>query len=102
MTSLLFDKYTIKEQEFMFFCDKCGLCCMHIDESRLDEGMNRGDGVCIYFDEDSHLCKIYSDRPIICNVDKFYDRFLSSNCLKEEFYFANYEACKKLKERYGR
>ena len=42
----------------MFTCDKCGLCCMHIDESSLDEGMNRGDGVCKFFNDNTYLCKI--------------------------------------------
>ena len=42
----------------MFTCDKCGLCCMHIDESSLDEGMNRGDGVCKFFNDNTYLFKI--------------------------------------------
>lgn len=29
----------------MFQCNKCGLCCMHINESGIDDGLNRGDGV---------------------------------------------------------
>lgn len=39
----------------MFTCDKCGLCCMHIDESSLDEGMNRGDGVYKFFNDNTYL-----------------------------------------------
>ena len=85
----------------MFICDKCGLCCMHIDESSLDEGMNRGDGVCKFFDENTHLCRIYIKRPIFCNVDKFYEEYLSSQFSKEEYYNLNYESCKKLKDKYG-
>ena len=85
----------------MFICEKCGLCCMHIDESALDEKMNRGDGVCKYFDEKTLLCEIYSERPIFCNVDKFYEKYLSMKYSREEFYSINYETCKILKERYG-
>ena len=85
----------------MFSCDKCGLCCMHIDESSLDEGMNRGDGVCKFFDDDTHLCRIYNERPIFCNVDKFYEEYLSERFSKEEYYDINYKSCKTLKERYG-
>lgn len=85
----------------MFSCDKCGLCCMHIDESTIDEELNRGDGVCKYFDDTTHLCTIYDSRPIYCNVDKFYDDFLSEKYTRQEFYDVNYESCKKLKERYG-
>ena len=85
----------------MFSCDKCGLCCMHIDESSLDEGMNRGDGVCEFFDDDTHLCRIYNERPIFCNVDKFYEEYLSEQFPREEYYDVNYKSCKTLKERYG-
>lgn len=74
---------------------------MHIDESTIDEELNRGDGVCKYFDDTTHLCTIYDSRPIYCNVDKFYDDFLSEKYTRQEFYDVNYESCKKLKERYG-
>lgn len=84
----------------MFFCDKCGLCCMHIDASSLGKEMDRGDGVCKYFDDKTHLCKIYDNRPIFCNVDKFYDEYLADKFLREKYYAVNYESCKKLKERY--
>lgn len=85
----------------MFECDCCGLCCMHIDESGLDEGLNRGDGVCKYFDEKTHLCRIYRERPLICSVDRFYEAYLSSKITREDFYRTNYLSCKKIKERYG-
>ena len=85
----------------MFSCDKCGLCCMHINESNLDDGMNRGDGVCRFFDDDTHLCKIYDERPIFCNVDKFYEEHLADKFSIEEYYQVNYKSCKTLKERYG-
>lgn len=74
---------------------------MHIDEYSLNEEMNRGDGVCKYFDEKTHLCKIYSERPIFCNVDKFYDEYFTDKYSREEYYAVNYESCKALKERYG-
>lgn len=85
----------------MFFCERCGLCCMHIDECSHDGGLDRGDGVCKHFSENTHLCKIYSERPIVCNVDKFYDEYLASKFSRKEFYAVNYESCKMLKERYG-
>lgn len=86
----------------MFLCDKCGFCCEHIDKSEIDEGLNRGDGVCKYFDEMTRLCKIYHNRPIYCNVDKFYETFLAGKYSRDEYYAVNYESCKKLKERYGK
>lgn len=85
----------------MFSCDKCGLCCMHIDESNVEPRMNRGDGVCRFFDEDTHLCNIYDKRPIFCNVDRFYEEHLTTKILREDYYEVNCKSCKILKERYG-
>ena len=42
----------------MFKCDCCGLCCMNLNKSDLYDDLNRGDGVCKYFDEVSKLCSI--------------------------------------------
>lgn len=53
-----YDIKNLRRNLWMFTCDKCGLCCMHIDESSLDEGMNRGDGVCKFFNDNTYLCKI--------------------------------------------
>ena len=84
----------------MFECDKCGLCCMHINGKFVDFGLDRGDGVCRYFDDNTKLCLIYSQRPIICNVDEFYNSYYTGKMTKEEFYKLNYEGCRELKERY--
>lgn len=94
-------KYRVRRRIIMFYCDKCGLCCMHINESSFDNDMDRGDGVCRFFDDKTHLCKIYSERPIFCNVDKFYEEYFKDKYSIEEYYSVNYESCKKLKERYG-
>lgn len=97
---MLFGNKHMRRNE-MFVCDKCGLCCKHINKSKIDGNLNRGDGVCKYLDEETLLCRIYDRRPIFCNVDKFYDKYLSLQCTREEFYAINYESCKILKERYG-
>lgn len=76
----------------MFKCDCCGLCCRHIDCSFTDSGLDRGDGVCVYFDEISSLCKIYEERPLICNVDKFYEEYLIGMISREAFYRINYSS----------
>ena len=86
----------------MFLCDKCGLCCEHVNENLLGEGLDRGDGVCMHFDEKDHICSIYSERPIFCNVDKAYEKYFTNRCTREEFYKINYMSCEKLKERYGK
>lgn len=85
----------------MFQCDRCGLCCRHISEANIAPDLDRGDGTCKYFDDKTSLCSIYCERPIFCNVDLFYDTYLSSQCSRDDYYLLNYEACKTLKERFG-
>lgn len=81
----------------MFHCDCCGLCCMNLDKSDLYKDLNRGDGICKYFDELTHLCTIYEKRPDKCNIDKTYEKFFEDMISKEEYYKQNYLACKELK-----
>jgi len=64
-------------------------------------GLDRGDGVCIYYDDRKRLCSIYKDRPMLCNVDKAYEAYFKEQMSKEEYYRLNYECCKKLKEKAG-
>ena len=82
----------------MFKCDCCGLCCMNLDKSDIYDDLNRGDGVCVFFNEDTKLCSIYNKRPDKCNVDKMYELIYSDKLSKKDYYKLNYEACKKLKE----
>jgi Fe-S-cluster containining protein len=55
--------------------------------------LDRGDGTCINFDSHSHICKIYSSRPLICRVDDFYEQNLSAHVSKNEYIAANFQAC---------
>ena len=82
----------------MFICDCCGLCCRHLNSYPLYATMDRGDGVCIHFNEESKLCNIYDKRPDICNVDKMYEICYKGKLSKEEYYQKNYEACGRLKK----
>lgn len=86
----------------MFLCDKCGLCCMQVKSSPIYAALDRGDGICFYFDEATKLCRIYENRPIVCNIEKAYEKFFRGKIELEEYYRLNYEACKKLKEKDGR
>lgn len=82
----------------MFKCDCCGLCCMNLNKSDLYDDLNRGDGVCKYFDDVSKLCSIYERRPSKCNVDKMYDILYKSEMSKKEYYELNYNICDLLKK----
>ena len=67
----------------MFDCTKCGVCCRHI--AKILPDYDRGDGVCKYLTKDN-LCRIYDNRPFICNIDKIYDNFFKGRMELEEFY----------------
>lgn len=81
----------------MFVCDKCGLCCMNLGRSSIYAGLDRGDGICRYFDEEFKLCTIYESRPLLCNVDETYKHFFRKEMTKEDYYNLNYESCKIIK-----
>lgn len=83
----------------MFKCDRCGLCCKAVSSNDIYKHLDRGDGICIYFDCKTNLCKIYNERPIICRVDGAYDLFLKSTWSKEEYYELNSKYCKMLKQK---
>lgn len=80
-----------------FKCDCCGLCCMNLNMSEIYSDLDRGDGVCIYFDMKTKLCSIYDKRPEKCNIDKTYERLYQGEMIREQFYQLNYEMCKLLK-----
>lgn len=79
-----------------FDCEKCGLCCKNIRFSSLSAELDRGDGVCKHLKD--NLCEIYSQRPIFCNVDAYYEKFLAEKVSREEFYKWNREVCERLKK----
>ena len=80
-----------------FDCDCCGVCCKSIRRSYFyTEELDRGDGVCKHLTADN-LCAIYAERPIFCNIDAYYDKFLSKRMSREEFYELNRAACRRLK-----
>lgn len=79
-----------------FECDCCGECCRNIRLSGIANELDRGDGVCKYLKD--NLCSIYTERPIICNVDRYYDKYLIGKISREEFHKLNKKACEKLKK----
>lgn len=57
---------------------------------------HNGDGICKYL-LPNNLCSIYSERPIWCNVDLYYDQFLTTKMTRDEWYSLNEKACLGLK-----
>ena len=78
-----------------FNCTVCGLCCMQVGwvlqvafsekadklpqyvRDAIDDFPYRPDlkGVCIMLDKVTYKCKVFDNRPDLCNMDKLYERF---------------------------
>lgn len=82
----------------MFKCDMCGYCCRAVATNDIYKHLDRGDGVCKYFEDEINKCSIYEKRPTLCSIDKSYDKYFKNTMSKEEYYDLNYKACRKLKE----
>lgn len=86
----------------MFPCKQCGECCRHIGTAFFAKDMMLPNGTCKFLDEATNLCKQYETRPIFCNVDAYYEKYLQTVMSREAFYQKNIEACEKIRgERNG-
>lgn len=72
---------------------------MNLKASSIYADLDRGDGICRFFNVDNKLCNIYTERPTKCNVDKTYELYFKNTHTLEQYYQMNYEACEKLKRR---
>lgn len=82
-----------------FHCKKCGICCTQLHLNKIYNGLDRGDGICKYFNESTRLCTIYDTRPIICNIEKYYETYLKYKISKRDFNKLNIEACHQLQKK---
>lgn len=82
-----------------FECDKCGICCQHIDSIPQLKEFDSGNGRCVHLSE-NNLCEIYMDRPDICNVEKMYEINFKGNISEEDYICLNKMGCEDLKKRY--
>ncbi|MRX07229.1 YkgJ family cysteine cluster protein [Pseudoduganella sp. FT25W] len=79
-----------------FPCNGCGKCCRQVDKSAETDWLDRGDGVCRHFDETSKRCLIYAERPLVCRVEEYYARHLSTQVSWEHFVAINLDICARL------
>ena len=84
----------------IFPCDKCGLCCKHIELIPQLKEYDSGNGRCIHL-TDNNLCGIYDNRPDICNVSRMFDLVFCHQMSKDEYIEMNMTGCRKLKERFN-
>lgn len=81
-----------------FNCSGCGACCKRIGllkdkfkEFNFPYKVNEK-GWCEMLDE-NNKCKVYENRPQICNVDKMYSVFMKMGMTKKEYYVENTKMC---------
>ena len=75
------------------------MCCQSLAGHDLYRELDRGDGVCKYYDAGTKLCRIYEERPLLCNVDLYFETVLAGKIAQEDYYKANYAACAALRVR---
>ncbi|WP_409033976.1 YkgJ family cysteine cluster protein [Pseudomonas sp. JUb42] len=79
-----------------FPCNQCGQCCRNVHLAEQTRFLDRGDGVCRHFSEDSKHCTIYVDRPDICRVDRQYRMHYAERYAWDEFVELNLQVCQVL------
>ncbi len=84
-----------------FECDRCGLCCQHIDIIPQLKAFDSGNGRCIHL-LSSNLCDIYPDRPEVCNVEAMYKLYYKGTISEEEYIKKNKQGCIQLKNKYAK
>lgn len=77
-------------------CTACGLCCKQVGMSVETAFLDRGDNICRHFDEKSKLCTIYEQRPLVCQVQDYYQTHLTHLYSWQEFIELNQKICKQL------
>lgn len=77
----------------MFPCIGCGACCRHVNLSEQTSYLDRGDGICQYYNETTKLCNIYEDRPDICRVRKQYELNYKNEYTWDQFVAINIQGC---------
>lgn len=86
-----------------FECSGCGSCCRRIKTAVLATKDIPGLEFPYSWDDngkcemllDDNSCKVYKDRPLLCNVEKLADKMKLN---KKGFYKLNHNACLKMQE----
>ncbi len=80
----------------MINCTQCGVCCTQLNSNPLYAKLHDGDGICMYFNESERTCRIYANRPDICNSEKMYKHYFL-HMSRESFIAANQRLCEQAK-----
>lgn len=79
-----------------FPCNQCGACCRHVHRAEETRYLDRGDGACRHYDDTRHQCKVYDQRPLICQVEKQFLLNYQQQYSWPEFIELNQIACRVL------
>ena len=79
-----------------FPCTRCGSCCQYVHLSDETRFLDRGDGTCRHYDASSRSCAVYSERPLICRVDRMYALRYADQYTWEDFVALNLRVCANL------
>jgi Fe-S-cluster containining protein len=60
---------------------------------------NDGKGICIHLE--NNRCRIYGDRPDLCNIETMYTTFVKNEMTNREFFEKNLMACIKISTIFG-
>lgn len=103
-----------------FNCNACGACCLNAGERVKDARAKMGTqyenrvvrelanfpygfdetGRCEKLGTDNK-CTIYDSRPLICSVDRVYEKFVNKSMELQEYYDFQNRACRVLQKRFG-
>ena len=81
-----------------FPCTHCGLCCQYVYLSEETRFLDRGDGTCRHYEDESRGCSIYAERPDICHVDRQYTQRYAQLYTWDEYVAANLAVCSALEK----
>lgn len=76
-----------------FPCFSCGKCCQRVGLSEQTKYLDRGDLTCQYFEDNTKLCTVYETRPLICQVENYYNQNLSHIYSWDQFIAINLKIC---------
>lgn len=82
----------------IFPCTQCGKCCKNISLSKETIFLDRGDGICKYFNTKDYLCSIYEKRPEICRINNQYQNHYKKIYSWSDFVEINLQVCNALPE----
>lgn len=84
-----------------FPCIECGLCCRLSSTVPQLQPLQNEKGLCRYFNEGTNRCRIYPNRPVICNTEKMYDLYFKDTMSEAAYIRQNLQVCYDLNKANG-